>query len=141
MSGRRDCGHRGEAELTCERRKLAGDRLERILRVTDEVHLVDRRDHLPNSEERADEQVAPGLGEQALASVDQDEDKLRRGGARRHVARVLLVAGRVGYDERTLRGREMAIGDVDGDTLFALGLEAVEQQGKIDLVACGPESL
>ena len=73
--------------------------------------------------------------EQALARVDQQDGELGGGGAGRHVARVLLVAGRVGDDERAPGGREIAIGDVDGDALLALGGEAVDQQREIEIVA------
>ena len=34
-------------------------------------------------------------------------------------------------------GREIAVGDVDGDALLALGLEAVDQQREIDVLAGG----
>src|SRR6185503_20625137 len=56
-----------------------------------------------------------------------------------HVARVLLVAGRVGDDELALRGREVAIRDVDRDALLALGLEAVGEECEVDRPAvAGP---
>jgi hypothetical protein len=42
-------------------------------------------------------------------------------GAGGHVARVLLVARRVGDDELAPVGGEVAVGDVDGDALLALG--------------------
>ena len=58
-------------------------------------------------------------------------------GAGRHVAGVLLVARRVGDDELALRRGEEAVGDVDGDALLALGLEPVDQQREIDVVAVG----
>ena len=58
-------------------------------------------------------------------------------GAGRHVAGVLLMAGRVGDDEGASRRGEEAIGDVDGDALLALGLEPVHQQREIDVVAGG----
>ena len=45
-----------------------------------------------------------------------------------HVARVLLVARRVGDDELAPRRREVAVRDVDRDALLALGDEAVGQQ-------------
>jgi hypothetical protein len=41
------------------------------------------------------------------------------------------MAGRVGDDEGALVGREIAIGHVDGDALFTLGLKAVEQESEI----------
>ena len=50
---------------------------------------------------------------------------------------VLLVAGRVGDDERALVGGEETIGDIDGDALLALGLETVHEEGEVDLGALG----
>jgi hypothetical protein len=40
---------------------------------------------------------------------------------------------RVGHDESAPRRGKIAIGDVDGDALLALGLQAIEQQGEIDI--------
>ena len=79
--------------------------------------------------------MAEGLRQQALARIDQDHREVGVGGAGRHVAGILLVAGRVGDDERARRRREIAIGDVDGDALLALGFEAVDQQREIDVLA------
>ena len=45
------------------------------------------------------------------------------------------MARRVGDDECALGRGEEAVGDVDRDALLALGLEAIEQQREIDLVA------
>ena len=47
------------------------------------------------------------------------------------------MARGVGDDEFPARGREVAIGDVDGDALLALGTEAVGEVGEIDLAAAG----
>ena len=79
--------------------------------------------------------MAPGLRQDALAGVDQHDGEVGGRGAGRHVARVLLVAGRVGDDELALRRREEAIGHVDGDALLALGLQPVDQQREIDVLA------
>lgn len=81
--------------------------------------------------------MALGLHQDTLAGVDQDDGKLRGRGAGRHVARVLLMARRVRDHEGAPRGREEAVGDVDGDALLPLGLEAVDQERKIDVVAGG----
>ena len=67
--------------------------------------------------------------------VDQDHGGVGGAGAGHHVAGVLLVARRVGDDELALRGREVAVGDVDRDALLALGLEAVGEQRQVDRVA------
>jgi hypothetical protein len=83
--------------------------------------------------------VALGLGQHAAAGVDQDHGEVRGGGAGDHVARVLLVAGRVGDDEFAAVGGEEAVGDVDRDALLALGGQAVDQQREIDVLApCVP---
>ena len=81
--------------------------------------------------------MAPGLGDDALARIDQHHREIGAGGAGRHVAGVLHVAGRVGDDEAApLRGEE-AVGDVDGDALLALRLQAIDQQREIEIAAGG----
>ena len=75
------------------------------------------------------------LGQHALARIDKNDGEIGGRGAGRHVAGVLLVAGRIGDDERALRGGEEAIGDIDGDALLALGLEPIDQQREIDILA------
>jgi hypothetical protein len=83
----------------------------------------------------------PSLLEHAVAGVDEDDRQLARRCAGGHVARVLLVAGRVGDDELAAVGREVAVGDVDGDALLALGLQAVGQEGEVDLTGTGGADL
>ena len=113
----------------------SGDNLaEHALVERDEVDLVDRQHDMTDAEQRGDDRVPVGLGQQALARVDQQDRQIGVRGAGRHVAGVLLVSGRVGDDERTPRRGEIAVGDVDGDALFALGLEAVDEQREIDLL-------
>ena len=67
-----------------------------------------------------------------MARVDEQDREIGRRCPGRHVARVLLVARRVGEDELAPRRREVAIRDVDGDALFALGPQPVGEQGEID---------
>ncbi len=81
--------------------------------------------------------MAVGLAEQTLARVHQQHGELGVGCAGRHIAGILLVARRIGDDEGAPRRREIAIGDVDGDALLALGFQAVEQQGEIDVRSVG----
>ena len=109
----------------------------------DQIDLVHRQDGVANAQEADDDGVTPRLGEKALARIDQKHCQFGRGRAGRHVAGILLVARGVGDNERPPSGREISIGDVDGDALFALGFQPVEQQGKIDLRSAGavfPES-
>src|SRR5918995_1304543 len=81
------------------------------------------------------------LGHDAVARVDEDDGELTRRGTGGHVARVLLVAGRVGDDELAAVGREVAVRHVDGDALLALGLQAVGQEGEVDLAGAGGADL
>lgn len=46
----------------------------------------------------------------------------------------------IGDDKFAFFGREIAIGHVDGDALFALGLQAVHQQRQIELLALGADA-
>ena len=124
-----------ETERAGEGAVIVGDALECVLVEADQIDLVDREHDVADAKQRADQRMPPGLHQHALARIDQDDGQLGGRGAGRHVAGVLLVARRVGDDERALRGGEEAVGDVDGDALLALGLEPVDQQREIDVVA------
>ena len=132
---------RAETGIACERLEAEGrgegavvglDRREDVGVVADEVDLVDHEHDVLHADEAEDEAVAAGLGEDALARVDQHQREIGVGGAGRHVAGVLLVARRVGDDELALVGREEPVGDVDGDALLALGGETVDEQREVD---------
>jgi hypothetical protein len=85
--------------------------------------------------------VAAGLGENALAGIDQNDGELSGGAAGCHVARILLMARRVGDDEFALVGGEGAIGHVDGDALFAFGGKAIDEKGEIELASLCADAL
>ena len=106
-----------------------------LLGVVDQVHLVDGDDDASNADQRHQIAVAPRLRQHALSAVDQDHRQVGGGGAGHHVARVLLVARRVGHDELALVGGEIPVRDVDRDALLALGRQAVDQQREVELVA------
>ena len=74
------------------------------------------------------------LLEQPVAGVDQHDRQLCGRGAGDHVAGVLDVARGVGDDEFPLGRGEVAVRDVDGDALFALGAQAVGHQGQVGVV-------
>jgi len=44
------------------------------------------------------------------------------------------MAGGISDNKGAARGGEIAIGDVDGDALFTFGLEAVGEEGEINIV-------
>ena len=74
-----------------------------------------------------------GLLGHTVACVDEDHRDVGRGGAGRHVARVLHVTRAVGDDESPQRRRERPVRHVDRDALLALGAQPVGQQGQVDV--------
>ena len=69
-----------------------------------------------------------------LASTRIDR-QVGEAGAHGHVARVFLVAGRVGTDEAAIVRGEVAVRHVDGDALLALRRQSVQQQAVVYLAA------
>ena len=125
---RRDADRLGEFGI------VGDDRVEHALVIADQIHLVDGQHDVADADQVGEIAVAARLGQDALARVDQDDGEVGGGRTRHHVAGILFVAGRVGDDELALFGGEEAIGDVDRDALFALGGEAIDQQGEVDLL-------
>ena len=133
-------GHRDHGDLIGADRLREGavvflDLLEDLLVEAHQVHLVDGDDEVLDAEQRADERVPAGLGQDTLARVHQDDREVGGGAAGCHVAGVLFMAGRVGHDELALVGGEGAVGDVDGDALLALGGEAVDEEREVEVAA------
>ena len=85
-----------EPEPLGERPQVGLDLREALRREIDEIHLVDRDDHVRDHELRGDVGVAARLLDDAVARVEQDHGDIGGRGARDHVARVLNVPGRVG---------------------------------------------
>ena len=135
----RDADDVVEPDLLRERAVLRFDAVEHVLRVADHVELVDGQHDLADAEERDQIAVPSRLRQHALAGIDQDHGDVGGRGAGDHVARVLLVARRIGDDEIALVGGEEAVGDVDGDALLALGVQAVEEQREVEIAALRAE--
>ena len=76
--------------------------------------------------------VTSRLRQHAFPCVDQDDGKICSRCGSDHVARVLLVPRCVGNDVLARAGREVTIGDIDGDALFAFSLKSVGQQRKVN---------
>ena len=81
--------------------------------------------------------MALSLGLHTVTGVDQDDRQITGRSTGRHVTGVLLMAGGIGDDELALGSREVAVGNVDGNTLLTLGLQAIHQQRQIHLFASG----
>ena len=79
--------------------------------------------------------MAACLRDYPQAGIDKNYGEVGSRAARNHVAGVLFMPRSVGDNEFAVVGREVSVGHVDGDALFALGFESVEQQGIVDVVA------
>ena len=90
---------------------------------------------MADTQQRHEIAVAAGLGDHPVAGIDEDNCKIRRRATRDHVACILFVSRRIGDDELAPVGRKITVGHIDGDALFAFGLQTVAQQGVIDVVA------
>ena len=109
--------------------------VEHFLVIADKIHLVNGKHDFADADQFDEETVAAGLCKDALAGIDQDDRQVGGGCAGDHISRVLLVAWRVGDYELALVRGEKAIGDIDGDALFAFRCQSVDQQGEIDLAS------
>ena len=134
----RDCGEAFDPDFRSESGVIGDNRIEGRLIVADQVHLVHRQHQMPDAEQVDEVGMAPCLLQHALARIDQDHGQIGGRSACHHVAGVLFMPRRIGDDELALLGREEAIGDIDGDALFALRSKAIDQQRKVDLVALRP---
>ncbi len=74
----RDEGQVVDLELHGEVAELVADLLEALLRVVDEVHLVDAHDQVRDAEQAGQEGVPAGLLEHAVAGVDAGSARRRR---------------------------------------------------------------
>ncbi len=115
-----------------EGREFLLNRGKGALVIADQIHLVDRDDDVPHAKQGSDAGMPARLDQYAFARVHQHDGERRGGGPGRHVARVLLVPGRIRDDEFAARCREVAVGDVDGDALLALRAQAVGEQREIE---------
>ena len=88
---------------------------------------------MPNPEQGHEKTVAACLHEHALSRINKHHGEVGARGAGDHVARVLLMTRRVGYDEFTTMCREESVRNIDGDALLTLGSQPIDEQGEIDL--------
>src|SRR5207237_9383946 len=57
------------------------------------------------------------------------------------VAGILLMARGAGDDEVALGGREVAVSDIDGDALLALGGKSIDEKREIEIAALSADLL
>ena len=117
------------------------DFVEARLAVADEVHLVDR--HHDVRARRACETMKEWRRVCGSTPLRASTRMIARSAVEAPVAMLRVYCSWPGVSA-TMKarrvGREIAIGDVDGDALLALGGEPVHQQGEIELPPCVPNS-
>ena len=123
-------GRKPEPLGKCEKILLQPEK--HLLAAVHQVQLVDGHKQVRNTQQRSDMRMAPRLWEQALGGVDQDHGEVCCRSTRRHISGVLLVARCVGDDELPPGGTEIAVGHINGDSLFALSSQPIRQQGEIN---------
>src|SRR6266851_764903 len=124
--------HVCDSQSSRELQEIVLDLEENILAIPGQIHLVHGGEYVGNAQERSNEGVTPRLREEPFGAVNQNDRQVRRGGARRHVPRVLLMPRSVGDDEFAPSGGEIPVRDVDGDALLAFGPQTIRKQRKID---------
>src|SRR5438552_3727172 len=92
---------------------------------------------MPDSEQPKDAGVPLRLRLNPPAGVEQEDGKIGIGSAGCHIAGVLLMAGSVGQNKLPPGRTEVAVGDIDGDALFAFRPQAVGQKGQLQALARG----
>ena len=103
---RLETGDIGQAQLAGKGLVFMDDAIENLLAVVDQIHLVHSQHEMADAHQRDDKTVAARLRQHSLAGIDQDNRQRRRRSTGRHIAGVLLVAGRVGDDEHSTVGRK-----------------------------------
>jgi hypothetical protein len=129
-----------DAGLLRRRRAGAAHRGKGLAGLGHGVELVHGKHDAGHPQQMGQQAVAARLRQQAtsgwlsvqLGDVHQHHGGVAAGRSGDHVAGVLLVARGVGDDELARRRGEVAVGHVDGDALFALGLQAVGEQAQVD---------
>jgi hypothetical protein len=131
LGGDRDHGDVQAAEARAQLLKFGLHLGVPVLVEVDQVDLVDGRDKVLDAQQLCDPGMPAGLAQNARTCIDQQDGHVGVGSAGEHVAGVALVAGGVGQDVTAAGGGEEAVGDIDGDALFAFGTQAVGQRGQV----------
>jgi len=94
--------------------KIRNDPVEDCLRIIHQVDFVHRQHDMANAQQRGDIGMAAGLGQYALARIDQDDGEIGIGCAGRHVAGILFMARGVGHGAFARVGGEEGVGQLNG---------------------------
>ena len=131
---KRNAGHIGNSQRSDKLLVFAYNLIEAFFGEVHQVHFINGKHHMLDTQQRHKESVAACLRNDTRAGVYQNNRQVGGRAAGNHVARILFVSRSVGNDEFTIIGGEIAVSHVDSDTLLPLRLQAVQQQGVVDVV-------
>ena len=120
--GERNGNERGKAKRFGKVAEPADDAIINGAVPVHEIELVHRKHEVTNAHHMRDHRVPARLRQQAPARVDQNDREIGVRGAACRIARITFVTRRISDDEGAPRRRKIAVGDVDGNALFALVL-------------------
>src|ERR1700722_8706314 len=122
-------------QLKCpgDLRVIDNDIVVAVLGVVYQIHFVYCDDYMGDIEQGRDDGMAPGLFDDAIPRVDENDDQVGVGCAGHHIASVLDMSGGVGDDEFAVGRGKIFVGNVDGDALLTFGAQAVCEEGEVDL--------
>ncbi len=99
---------------------------------TGDVHLVDVDDEFLHTEHASEEGVFLGLCVDTVVGRTEQHSGVGLGSTGDHVLHEVTVTGRVDDGPVVLRGEELLVSDVDGDSTLALFLEPVHDVGETE---------
>ena len=105
-----------------------------FLAVIYKVHLVDTHEDVRDLQEGSNKSVAFGLFNHAFARIYEDECKVCGRSTGNHISGVLHVSWRICNDEFTLGCCEVAVGNINGDSLLAFVFKAVCEEAEVDVI-------
>ena len=131
---KRDASHIGDAQRSDKFLVLAYNFIETFFGEVHQVHLIDGKHHMLDTQQRYKESMTARLRDDPRAGIYQNNRQISGRAAGNHVTRILFVSRSVGNDELTVIRGEIAIGHVDSNALLTLRLQTVQQQGIVDVV-------
>ena len=132
---KRDASHIGDAQRSDKLLVLAYNFIETLFGEVHQVHLINGKHHMLDTQQRYKESMTARLRDDTRAGIYQNNRQICGRAAGNHVTRILFVSRSVGNDEFTVIRGEVAIGHVDSNALLTLRLQTVQQQGIVDVVA------
>ena len=107
--------------------------------VGNQIHLIQCKHKVPDSHQGTDAGMAAGLYQHTLRCIHQNDGKVCKGCANRHVAGIFLMSRRIRYNKAAVVRGKIPVSDINGNALFPLCHQAIQQQGIVNLTAAAAD--